>query len=539
MSIKAVLDSMFSPRLIKIYGNGPAERLYEPNAFEKWGDQVIQSLYIIWKISVYSSPFLTTYLYRKGYFVADGLLTLSKFVTSLGVILVVSFCIRGVGRYQNATYQKFVKTLSDSQKSLTPANKQQLSAYDFEFFGWPVEFKWSDIQGESTKPRLYITRPVTHRTAFQFVSSLPCHILGYLAVHSFGIRLVYPGSLSLLQTILAQGLLQGRSKLVEVNAAKRYKLLARDGNEIDSMFVDKRGLSHNGSTLVICCEGNAGFYEVGVMGTPIEAGYSVLGWNHPGFAGSTGTPYPSQEQNAIDIVVQFAIHKLGFNPENIILFGWSIGGYTSSWAAMNYPDIKGVVLDASFDDILPLAVNHMPRWAESVVRTAIREYINLNNFEQLTKYSGPILLYRRTRDEVMCISEDDISSNRGNNLLLKLLKYRYPLIIGDVQIKVLKEYLSLVGHSQEQFLHRYLSQPDVCKSLLESYISEHSNSYPMRIGDDMDTEKKNQMSLYLATKYMKDYKSTHCTPLPADIFEMPWEANIETDYQITGIRARL
>lgn len=41
--------------------------------------------------------------------------------------------------------------------------------------------------------------------------------------------------------------------------------------------------------------------------------------------------------------MQFAIHKLGFKVENIILFGWSIGGYTTSWAAMNYPDVKGVV----------------------------------------------------------------------------------------------------------------------------------------------------------------------------------------------------
>lgn len=43
----------------------------------------------------------------------------------------------------------------------------------------------------------------------------------------------------------------------------------------------------NGNVLVICCEGNAGFYEVGMIGTPLEAGYSVLGWNHPGFGGSS------------------------------------------------------------------------------------------------------------------------------------------------------------------------------------------------------------------------------------------------------------
>ena len=53
------------------------------------------------------------------------------------------------------------------------------------------------------------------------------------------------------------------------------------------MFVDKRNSSPNGNTLVITCEGNAGFYEIGTMITPIEAGFSVLGWNHPGFGGST------------------------------------------------------------------------------------------------------------------------------------------------------------------------------------------------------------------------------------------------------------
>lgn len=45
----------------------------------------------------------------------------------------------------------------------------------------------------------------------------------------------------------------------------------------------------------------------------------------------------------MDAVVQFAINKLGFAPENIIMFGWSIGGYSSLWAATQQPDIRGVV----------------------------------------------------------------------------------------------------------------------------------------------------------------------------------------------------
>lgn len=41
--------------------------------------------------------------------------------------------------------------------------------------------------------------------------------------------------------------------------------------------------------------------------------------------------------------MQFAIHKLGFAPENILLFGWSIGGWSSLYSATQYPNVKGVV----------------------------------------------------------------------------------------------------------------------------------------------------------------------------------------------------
>lgn len=82
--------------------------------------------------------------------------------------------------------------------------------------------------------------------------------------------------------------MQGRTKLVEENKGQRFKLKTRDNNEIDTIFVDQRHKNTtNSKILVICCEGNAGFYEIGIMSTPINGGYSVIGWNHPGFAYST------------------------------------------------------------------------------------------------------------------------------------------------------------------------------------------------------------------------------------------------------------
>ena len=108
-------------------------------------------------------------------------------------------------------------------------------------------------------------------------------VLTYCAVHSFGRRMLYPGSVALLKTLLSSTLIENRRKLVRTRGAQRALLLAADGNRIDAMFVDRRNTTHaNGNTLVVTFEGNAGFYEQGTMATPLEAGYSVLGWNHPG-----------------------------------------------------------------------------------------------------------------------------------------------------------------------------------------------------------------------------------------------------------------
>lgn len=115
-----------------------------------------------------------------------------------------------------------------------------------------------------------------------------------------------------------------------------------------------------------------------------------------------GSPYPEQDHNAIVAVMQFAINHLGFIPENIVLFGWSIGGYSSLYAATRYPDVRGVILDATFDDVLQLALPRMPQSLAGIVRIAIRQYMNLNNTELLnTGFGGPVLLVRRTEDEVI------------------------------------------------------------------------------------------------------------------------------------------
>jgi hypothetical protein len=129
----------------------------------------------------------------------------------------------------------------------------------------------------------------TEPTLFERLFHYPSLFLGYICVNVFGRRLMFPGSLQLLRQMMERPLLDGRTNLIVQHRAKRYLIHTADGNNIDTIFVDRRqsNTTRNGQTLVITCEGNAGFYETGCMLTPIEAGYSVLGWNRPGFGESS------------------------------------------------------------------------------------------------------------------------------------------------------------------------------------------------------------------------------------------------------------
>ncbi|XP_032505915.1 phosphatidylserine lipase ABHD16A isoform X3 [Phocoena sinus] len=480
----------------------------------------------------------------KGYLSLSKVVPFSHYAGTLLLLLAGVACLRGIGRWTNPQYRQFITILEATHRNRSAENKRQLAKYNFDFGSWPVDFHWEEpssrkeSRGGPSRWGVALLRPEPlHRgTADTFlnrVKKLPCQITSYLVAHTLGRRMLYPGSVYLLQKALMPVLLQGQARLVEECNGRRAKLQACDGNEIDTMFVDRRGRAEpQGQKLVrghrepkvICCEGNAGFYEVGCVSTPLEAGYSVLGWNHPGFAGSTGVPFPQNEANAMDVVVQFAIHRLGFQPQDIIIYAWSIGGFTATWAAMSYPDISAVILDASFDDLVPLALKVMPdSWRGLVTRT-VRQHLNLNNAEQLCRYQGPVLLIRRTKDEIITTTvPEDIMSNRGNDLLLKLLQHRYPRVMAEEGLQAVRQWLEASSQLEEASIYsRWEVEEDWCLSVLHSYQAEHGPEFPWSVGEDMSPEGRRQLALFLAQKHLHNFEATHCTPLPAQNFQMPW-----------------
>ena len=129
-------------------------------------------------------------------------------------------------------------------------------------------------------------------------------------MNTFGLRMMYPGTI--LKSLIGKALVEGRARFIEKKRGYVRRAYIQTGdahkNKIDTLFVDQRNVVRstnyatldqqfesgsngsgepNGNTLVICCDGNASFYEVGCLQLPVDKGYSALGWNYPGFGEST------------------------------------------------------------------------------------------------------------------------------------------------------------------------------------------------------------------------------------------------------------
>lgn len=546
-SIKTFVSCVFGPRVQSFYkltGHTISTRTpdvlsrshaYQPSPVEAAADYVIRLSRMVTYLGAYVSPVFFTYLVYKRSVpgslanTLDHSAFLRLFATAVS-ILFGSFCIRGFARYSNPEYLQFLEAVDNAHKNPSPSNKRVLGHFDADFSAYPADFKWHEARDKRALPSYSKTFPesslgpppqplILDRVPLR----LPLDIVIALIMKTAGRRLIYPGSLSILQTVMEPAIAAGRAKLIEEHGGVRHKLISCDGNSIDSMFVDRRGTTPNGDYLIIGCEGNGGFYELGTVMTSLEAGYSVLGWNHPGFGGSTGAPYPDQEVAAVDVVVKFAMDRLQFAPKQIIMYGWSIGGFTAAWAGMRHPDIHGLVIDASFDHILPLGRNLFPRIVYPFVELAIRQHFDLDNSRIMGHYTGPVLLIRRSQDEV--ISTEPYNSpphNRGNYLLLDILKQRFPDLMNDQAVRLVMEYLGGPENYQRGVLRRYSVSETACMKVLMDYFRTNRTSYPLHIGPDLDITTRDQLVLYLASKHLIDYDSVHCAPLPGRYLQKPW-----------------
>lgn len=256
----------------------------------------------------------------------------------------------------------------------------------------------------------------------------------------------------------------------------------------------------------------------------------MLSWNHPGFGDGTGAPFPQHNASAMDVAVKDALHGLHFPPAHVVVYGWSIGGFTATWATMMYLELGALGLDATFDDLMPQS------WKGLVVRS-VPEHFNLNVAGQLCRYPGPVRLPRRTQKEVVSTSgplrplpSSDLEGSRVNELLLRLLQHRYPNVMALEGLAVVIRWLRAHNLPQEAaFCARYRVDNEWFLAPLRSYRARsyrarckdeqdkeawepHGLTFPWLVGQSLSPRRRRQLALFLARKHLKNIEATHCSP---------------------------
>ena len=59
------------------------------------------------------------------------------------------------------------------------------------------------------------------------------------------------------------------------------------------------------------------------------------------------------------------------------------------------------MLDATFDNLKPLAITQMPAFAERLVEVGVEQFVNLDVASLTVNFRGPLRLYRRSDDEII------------------------------------------------------------------------------------------------------------------------------------------
>ncbi|XP_063901679.1 phosphatidylserine lipase ABHD16A-like [Zophobas morio] len=379
-------------------------------------------------------------------------------------------------------------------------NFKELELYGFNFSYKPVDFT-CDLEDKKILETLE-----SRRNNIENFSVLFRRIVAKVAR-----PLLYPGSSYFLRWILSSSLLQGRIKLLSSHFGNifRYKICTFDGNFIDCIFVDRRG-TPNGNRLIVCCEGNASFYEHSCATCFVQEDFSLVGYNRPGYGCSSGLPSAASDTNALISILYFCTFHLNWSLADVFLYCWSIGAVSATGgAAFFQKELGGLILDAPFDDVILLAQARMPACLSNFTAKVIKENFDFDIPNRLLQFRGPIKIIRRLRDEVMSSQLNILSSNRTNFLIAKFISKLFPDFTSESAILEVLER-PLPHPITEELPSPWKERLSEVKQILNQRDIAPPHRY---IGRSWTDEGKTNFLVSIIHLFVKDVNMSHCQPL--------------------------
>ncbi len=163
-----------------------------------------------------------------------------------------------------------------------------------------------------------------------------------------------------------------------------FKLASEHGEELSAYYLE----APNSPKLLLYSHGNG--EDIGSVRPILESfqkqGISVLAYEYPGYGTSTGSPSENGTYAAIKAAYTHATGQLGYQPEQITLYGRSLGSGPSTWLAEQEP-VAGLILDGAFSSTFR-------------VMTEIKLLLwdRFDNYARLPHIQCPVLVIHGTHD---------------------------------------------------------------------------------------------------------------------------------------------
>ncbi len=169
-----------------------------------------------------------------------------------------------------------------------------------------------------------------------------------------------------------------------------FKLQSSDGAHLSAYFLE----APNSKQLLLYCHGNG--EDLGHFRRFLETfqarGISVLAFDYPGYGTSTGVASERGCYASTDAAYAYAVGPLGYKPEQICLYGRSLGGGPACWLAQRYP-VGRMILDGTFTSTFRI-----------ITKWRLLPWDKFNNLARLHDITCPILFIHGTNDLIVPFS---------------------------------------------------------------------------------------------------------------------------------------
>jgi len=155
--------------------------------------------------------------------------------------------------------------------------------------------------------------------------------------------------------------------------------------------------SESARGVILFCHGNAGNISHRLESIQIfhQLGLDVFIFDYRGYGQSEGKPTEQGTYKDAEAAWQYLIKERQVNPNEVIVFGRSLGGAVAAWLAQNY--IPGaLILESTFTSLPDIASTLYPYIP---VRLLLR--FRYNTAEYLDSVNCPVLIVHSRNDEIM------------------------------------------------------------------------------------------------------------------------------------------